>query len=138
MENHSNSKCPRCSKEMRSFHDYPQCVTCGYQDYTTKIVEESITLPDSFRGNLYLAHYRGLTLVNKDVVVKIKLEDVIKSHNNEPKLVPECPKCQSDMTLNRHRVATWANTKWYECSAVTSHMIFLNFSLLYWSDTYGY
>ena len=82
-------ECPRCTKEMRSLGGYPQCITCGYEDYATKIVEESISSPEALRGNLYIAHYRGLTLVNKDVVIKIKLENVVSNKDSEPKLIPE-------------------------------------------------
>jgi len=133
-------KCPKCTKEMRSLGGYPQCITCGYEDYTTKIVEESISSPEALRGNLYIAHYRGLTLVNKDVIVKIKLENVVSNKDSEPKLIPLCPKCQNDMTVDRakERVVRRSSIKWYQCNLVTSHIIFLNFEKLFWSDSYGY
>ena len=76
MENHL--KCPKCAKEMRGLYGYPQCITCGYEDYTTKVVEESIAVPEALRGNLYLAHYRGTTPIHKDVVMRIRIRDKTK------------------------------------------------------------
>ena len=45
-------ECPKCTKEMRSLGGYPQCITCGYEDYATEIVEESISSPEALRGKL--------------------------------------------------------------------------------------
>ena len=137
----SPSECPKCSKEMRNLGGFPQCITCGYEDYTTKIVEESISSPEALRGNLYLAHYRGLTPINKDVVIRIRIKDKVKGTvESEPTLVPECPRCKGNMTWNRDKdkLFSRSNSKWYECNKRKSHIIFLNFNKLYWSDTYGY
>jgi len=141
MENNPQLKCPKCAKDMRYIYGYPQCITCGYEDYTTKVVRESINLPEALRANLYLAHYRGATPIHKDVVVRIRIQDKLKGAvESEPKLIPECPKCQGNMTWNKDKDRLFPNatSKWYECNKKKSHIIFLNFEKLYWSDTYGY
>ena len=139
MENHL--KCPKWAKEMRSLYGYPQCITCGYEDYTTKVVEESIAVPEALRGNLYLAHYRGTTPIHKDVVMRIRIRDKTKGTvESEPELVPECPRCKGNMSWNRDKDRLFPNStsKWYECNKRKSHIVFLNFHKLYWSDSYGY
>lgn len=141
MESNPQSMCPKCGKNMRYLYGYPQCITCGYEDYTTKVVEESITLPEALRANLYLAHYRGATPTLKDVVIKIRIRDKLKgTTESEPRLIPECHKCKSNMFWNKDKDRLFPNSKskWYECHKIKSHIVFLNFDKLYWSDTYGY
>lgn len=87
--------CPRCDSQLRINYDEPQCLQCGYVDY-------SYVPPNAHKrkrslmskGTQYVLRYTGSSKVLTDTLTHVQLQ---KFRNRAIYLV-SCPFCHKEMT----------------------------------------
>ena len=87
--------CPRCESQLRINYDEPQCLQCGYVDY-------SYTPPNAHKrkrslmskGTQYVLRYTGVSEILSDTLTHVQL----RRFRNRAIYLVSCPFCSKEMT----------------------------------------
>ncbi len=87
--------CPRCDSQLRINYDEPQCLQCGYVDYT-------YTPPNAHKrkrslmskGTQYVLRYTGASEILSDTLTHVQL----RRFRNRAIYLVSCPFCSKEMT----------------------------------------
>lgn len=98
-------KCPRCNRKMLTIDEFPNCINCGFVDYT---VESSIERRESnslFKGNTHLIKYDGVIPSFNNISLKIEINYGVRGAEeticDSTKVTPFCPFCTNPMHVER-------------------------------------
>ena len=85
--------CPRCAASMILIYDEPECLQCGYADYTytapTRIGRKSLMST----GTRFIFRYTGDSRSLSETLVQVQL----RRQRNKVVYGVTCPFCESDM-----------------------------------------
>lgn len=87
--------CPRCDSQLRINYDEPQCIQCGYVDYT-------YVPPNAHRrkrslmskGTQYVLRYTGASDILSETLTHVQL----RRFRNRAIYLVSCPFCQKEMS----------------------------------------
>lgn len=137
MVTNSLSTCPRCNKRMVTVDEFPNCVSCGYVDYSAKSTILGISSSNVFRGNIHLIRYKGSIEKFKNISLKIEISYSDRGGHEticeNLRVIAVCPFCDKQMCVSRRKKKNsiviqkkFNKTIFYHLACINRHTVWLS------------